>query len=74
MLASCSVAKSAIEAPTGPDGVRISVGAIDDTAGPCSKTSDKTMPGQCMPRIIQKGAHVHQLAMCNKTGWRMEAF
>jgi hypothetical protein len=32
------------------------------------------MPGQCMPRIIQKGAHVHQLAICNKTGWRMEAF
>ena len=62
MLASCSVAKSAIEAPTGPDGVRICAGAIGDTAAWCSKTSDKTMPGQCMPRIIPKGPYVHQLA------------
>lgn len=63
MLASCSVAKSAIEAPTGPDEVPTCAGAIERTAVPCSKTSDKTMPGQCMPRIIQKGTHVHQLAI-----------
>jgi hypothetical protein len=63
MLASWSVAKSAIEAPTGPDGVRPFVGAVDGTATSCSKTSDKTMPGQCMPRIIQNATQVHQLAI-----------
>src|SRR5687767_12221040 len=71
--ASCSVAKSAIEAPTGPDGVRPCAGSVElDT--PCHRVSDHTKMGQAMARIIQKRRRGHQLANGGSNLSAMEAF
>ena len=61
MAASCRVASNAMEAPTGPDGVRPC--DCTGTAEPTSKASENHRPAICMAAIIPKAAGGHQLAL-----------
>ena len=63
MPASCSVAKSAIEAPTGPDGVRPCACTGTGIATPTSKKRNSHAPARCMRGIIQKTSGGHQRAI-----------
>jgi hypothetical protein len=65
MPASSSVAKSAMEAPTGPDGVR-PFDCADTDAGIADaqhKTNNNHTPARCMGAIIPKAKGAHQLAI-----------
>lgn len=52
MPASCNVANNAMEAPTGPDGVRPCECTVPGIATPRSKTNNQ--PARCMARLYRR--------------------